>query len=365
VEPGEVTRSAVVARRALGVAIVFVAALLVVDFVDEPTTLVGGLVLGPFLAGAFAGPRAAAAVGGFAVLGALGTLFGSEELNYDTFVRLGVLLAGVVLSVFIATRRYSIETALREFRELAESAQLSILRPIPETVGHLHAGARYLAAVSEATMGGDFYDLIETPFGLRAVVGDVRGKGRVAVRLASGLLNRFRQAAEREPDLAAVVATMEAAMVRHGGAEDFATALVMQFTPGKVELLSCGHPAPFLLDGEGARPIELEPALPLGLGSEPVAATIPFEQGRLLVYTDGLIEARSKSGQFFSIQRHVPRLVSRPLGPALDELLAILRRHTGGRLQDDVAVLLVEPVREGDGHVAQARWRRLAQLRSH
>lgn len=327
--------------RAVVAALLLVTALLAVDITDQRVSLVGALVIGPFLAGAFAGPRAAAGVGAFAIAGSLVGLLWAGGLDYGEAVRFVALVGGSALSVVVAAERYDRERALRDLREFAEAAQLSILRPLPERVGHVAAGARYVAAVSEATMGGDFFELMETPFGVRGVVGDVRGKGRFAMRLAATVLNRFRQAAAEEPDLSAVVRAMEAAVRSHGADEDFATALVVEFTPGKVQVLSCGHHPPLLLQPDGARFLDVEPDLPLGLGTSPSPTVAPFEQGRLLCYTDGIVEARDTAGRFFPLLRHAGRLTHRPIHGSLDELLAALHRHTGARLHDDVAVLLV------------------------
>ena len=86
----------------------------------------------------------------------------------------------------------------------------------------------------------------------------------------------------------------------HGG---FATCVVVRLHPdGGLTLTSAGHPGPFLNDEE----IELSPALPLGLSLD-----VEFEErsarlrtgDRLLLYSDGLLEARDRKGELFGFER--------------------------------------------------------------
>ena len=107
----------------------------------------------------------------------------------------------------------------------------------------------------------------------------------------------------------------------------------------------CGHPPPFRLTAGG----ELEPlapavfATPLGLHPELHLSTFSVrDDDRLLFFTDGLLEARDRAGRSFSLDEHLQTLRQPGLQSAVDELLDQLRAHTRYRLEDDVAVLLVE-----------------------
>ena len=105
------------------------------------------------------------------------------------------------------------------------------------------------------------------------------------------------------------------------------------------------RPPPFRLTPGG----ELEPlasavfATPLGLHPDLHLSTFSVRTGdRLLFFTDGLLEARDRAGRFFSLGEHLQTLRRPGLQSAVDELLDQVRAHTRYRLDDDVAVLLVE-----------------------
>jgi hypothetical protein len=79
---------------------------------------------------------------------------------------------------------------------------------------------------------------------------------------------------------------------------------------------------------------------------------------RLVFYTDGLLEARDRAGRYFRLEDCLDALRRTDLEAAADELLDRLRAHTGRKLDDDVAVLLLEatspPARPEDESAAAA-----------
>jgi serine phosphatase RsbU (regulator of sigma subunit) len=82
---------------------------------------------------------------------------------------------------------------------------------------------------------------------------------------------------------------------------------------------------------------------PLGLGADPAVATVVLAPGdRLLLFTDGLIEARDATGRFVDVTRAVATLATGPLETVLARLLSELRGEVGGDLGDDLALLLAE-----------------------
>ncbi len=138
------------------------------------------------------------------------------------------------------------------------------------------------------------------------------------------------------------------------GEEEFVTALLVDVTdPDELRVVSAGHPGPQLVGRAGAVVLELPPGLPLGLGlgsqlSGYAEAIIPWRRGdRLLLYTDGLSEARDRSGEFLPVASLAPRMRTGSVEQAVDEIVAAAAAHVpGGKLDDDLAVVLIQNLTE-------------------
>jgi serine phosphatase RsbU (regulator of sigma subunit) len=206
-----------------------------------------------------------------------------------------------------------------------------------------------VAAEAEARIGGDLYEVIRTPFGVRLLLGDVCGKGLGAVETAADVLGVFREAARAEPDLAKVAGRLDSALARRPASEEFVTAVLVGVpeTPGPAIMVNCGHPPPLLCrDG---RISEVEPpadAPPLGLlglvGGSYRARSLTFDCGDLLLlYTDGVAEARDKADRFYPLAQRLAVLSHREPEALLDELLVDVRTYVGSGLTDDAALLAV------------------------
>ena len=202
--------------------------------------------------------------------GSLGTQDGYLELVNTAFA--AVLGVGVNLVVARHGRR------LARVRSVAEAAQRAVLPEPPRWVAGLEVAACYRAAQDEALIGGDAYALQDTPYGVRVLIADGRGKGLHAVGAVSVLLGAFREDAHREPDLAALADALERTLARESATlgeelrlEGFITALLVEFPPGEAvaRTLDCGHPGPYLL-GDGGPTVSrwdaADPGLPLGMG---------------------------------------------------------------------------------------------------
>ncbi|MEU9992943.1 PP2C family protein-serine/threonine phosphatase [Streptomyces sp. NPDC048045] len=307
------------------------------------------LAAGPALAATTNGPRGVLSVGFLAT--GLGGLLGSRHgvPGHELAAVLSALMAVTLASGLASALRDRRERVLAAVRSVAEAAQHALLQPVPEIVGPFRVAVRYSAAAAEARIGGDLYALVPTPHGIRLIVGDVRGKGLPAVGTAALVLGVFREAAYDEPDLLAVVDRIERSLARNLGADDFVTAVVAGYAEeGALEVVNCGHAPPLLISGSG-RVVAVEsdhPAPPLGLrallAEEPRLQRLPFAAGdQLLLYTDGVIEARDHAREFYPLAERVACHVSddpaRTLTGLHDELLA----HVGGRLHDDAALLLL------------------------
>ena len=310
-------------------------------------SLIVPLVFGPFVASALASVRDTAVVAASATVLAVvlgwpdGTLGSSVHA-----VRVASVAIGGCLAVWLAGQRVSREAKLRAVSHVAEVAQDAILHPLPSQLAGVRMAARYISASKEARIGGDFYDAILTKWGVRIMVGDVRGKGLEAVRLAAVLIGEFRSRAVSEPDLSAVAAAVDAAGSRVGelAGEDFATAVFVQMEEDVATIVRCGHPLPLLAYGHDVQPIATSPSLPLCLGTDGIAEQIPVRAGaRILLYSDGAVEARDAGGQWFDLEASFTRHAQEPeLASVLDAVLADLAGHCDGDIGDDVVFVVVE-----------------------
>jgi serine phosphatase RsbU (regulator of sigma subunit) len=308
------------------------------------------LSLGPALAPVALGPVRTALTGGLAIALCLllagygGAGFGLHSALAFTTIA-GVTVAGMVASA----ARQRKERELVDVRAVADVAQRVLLRQIPRRMGRAQIAVRYISAAAAARIGGDLYDVVEVTGTARMIVADVQGKGLAAVQTAAVVLAAFRESAYDAPGLSVIAEHIERSLNRQSQGEEFVTAIMAEITDDgtEIRLLNCGHPSPLLISGSLARLAEpLEPGLPLGLGhlapDERKEHTAPFGPGdRILFYTDGISEARDKSGAFYPVDRCGVLLGGPDPDAALDRLYDDVLRHADGPLHDDSAALLV------------------------
>ncbi|MEV5705248.1 PP2C family protein-serine/threonine phosphatase [Actinoallomurus sp. NPDC052274] len=307
------------------------------------------LALGPAFATLHYGARHTVLIGLIAftlcvVLAAYDNVLGQRQDNLTLASIIGVTSASVLAS----RRRQERERELATVRTVAEAAQRVLLRPVPRSAGPLRIAVNYTSAAAEARIGGDLYEVVITPFGVRILIGDVQGKGLEAVETAAGVLGAFREAAYDEADLPGVVKRLEKSLSRMLSGERFVTAALAQFGDAHVRLVNCGHPPPLIIGRTGdVRVAEPEdPSPPLGMtdliDAPPRPYLLPFSPGdQMLLYTDGVIEARNGAGQFYPLIDRAVLLRAAGAEEALSDLQADLIRHTGGPIADDAAMLLV------------------------
>jgi sigma-B regulation protein RsbU (phosphoserine phosphatase) len=266
-------------------------------------------------------------------------------------------MAGIVmdeLELRLASRRVvTQEQALREQAErMARSLQESLLPPrLPAIPGAALASLYEPAEAGE--VGGDFYDVFQTPGGAWAlVIGDVSGKGAEAAAVTALARHTIRTAFLTDAGPPEVLATLNRAMfvgLQSGIPRHFCTALVATIEPTRdgfrLTASSAGHPPPLLL--RGATPEELPAA-----GGPPVgwhgaaayasAATTLRPGDALVLYTDGLSEARRDGGQIGveGIASALAGPAGRP-APELAEQLAAMLGADGVEVRDDAAAVIL------------------------
>ncbi|MFF0570325.1 PP2C family protein-serine/threonine phosphatase [Streptomyces sp. NPDC004041] len=307
--------------------------------------------LGPAFAGLIGTWRRTALIGCVALLLCVG--LGLYDGLFDT--RRGYTamasVAGVTLAgVLAAGSRMRREAELAGVRSIAEVAQSVLQRPVPRHVGGLRVAVSYTSAVAESRIGGDLYEAVASPHGVRVIVGDVQGKGLAAVETAASVLGVFREAAYEEPDLAMVAARLERTVAREADGEKFVTAILAEIDTEQrsAVFLNCGHPPPMIVRKDGSVDFPRPPAyaLPLGLGMHggetPQPHRCEFTPGdRLLLYTDGVTEARGAHGDFYPLGERAGLLRTSDAGEGLEALRADVVRHANGPLHDDAAMVLL------------------------
>lgn len=215
----------------------------------------------------------------------------------------------------------------RERSETARALQGSLLPSRLPDVPGVEVGLRYLPA-GEADVGGDFYDIFDVAVGFRedsdelptgsawgVVIGDVCGKGAEAAALLALARYTVRAMAMRRECPSAILAGLNEAMLRQRRERDdhkFCTVVYMRLEtdteePGaRVTIARGGHPAPVLLKSDGSARGIGDPGRALGVFDDPglrqqEACLSPGDA--LVLYTDGVTEARSPDGAFFGEER--------------------------------------------------------------
>jgi hypothetical protein len=348
----------------------------------------------PMLAPLLAVPPALAGIGAATVRRPLGygvvSLLAAIAIAAKPTLHAGWLPGATIFTVAVITTVATVGTAvsvrqeqrIAEVSSVAEAAQRAVLRPPPPRLGPLGFDVVYVAAAAEAKVGGDLYEAVATStHGIRVIMGDVRGKGLGAVELATDVLGMFREQAHDACTLAELATRLDAGLGRGlGRHEEFVTALLVEIDQesGRTSIFNCGHPPPLLIqaardDATAMRVTSLEvpaPAPPLGLlalgdcsDAQLIHALQPNDQ--LLLYTDGVTEARDAKRAFYPLPERVGALAVKAAGTQaagkpllkpvpsvsgrqgqsrglLDLVRADLHKHVGAPLDDDAALLLVQ-----------------------
>lgn len=336
------------ARGTAGLVLLAVTAAAGAQYAAGPAVIpVAWLAVGPLLASLVLSPRVTAALAGWILLLAAGLDAGEPGRPGMLAWHLSVCLLLAAFAVINSALRTAAQRRLSQARAVARVAQSALLREVPEAVTAARLAARYVSAAAEARVGGDLLEVVPDAARPRWLIGDTRGKGLPAVRLASVAMTSFRDACARPGlDLPEIARIVDQSVTTAAGDEDFVTAVFAELDPeGWLQLVNCGHPPPLLLTADG-EPRALSPhayATPLGLHPGMQPTTFRVHAGdRLLFCTDGLLEARDRAGRYFRPEHCLDTLRDPDLQAAADGLLGRLAAHAGRRLDDDVALLLLE-----------------------
>ncbi|MET9077587.1 PP2C family protein-serine/threonine phosphatase [Streptomyces sp. NPDC004232] len=335
--------------------VLLIVVITVVDL-QTPTNVHLGpaLVIAPALTPSFAGPRTTAAIGALALAAQI--LIGVAHGGITTTNHVVQIITLAVLSVMVVV--YSVvrerrQAQLAQVRSVAEAAQHVLMWPLPEQIGPLRIASLYLAAEDEAQIGGDLYAVTQYEGGVRVMIGDVRGKGLAAIGEAALLLGSFRESAHRHIPLPELAGLLDQSITRYAAdlepleeaGERFATALLVEIPDRDplTRMTSCGHPPPLLLSpGSAVSVPSLHPSPPLGVhgGAEHTLDVFSFEPGdTLLLYTDGVVEARDVRGLFYPLTERAAHWTEDSPEALMHHVRRDLLTHVGGRLDDDAALI--------------------------
>lgn len=262
----------------------------------------------------------------------------------------------------LATRFRQMQIGLKRLQQLAlqdlelqiaSTIQQNLLqRTLPSTPGaHIHPMQRQANLV-----GGDWYNVDVEGRTLSLVVGDASGKGIAAAMMATLALAALRAERTRGASPTEVIAAANRTLREASDAESFTTLIyaTMQLDSGETRWMNMGHHAPFVIragtEGGGPRGYFLEGPQNRALGwfDEPGTShsTVELRSGdRLLLFTDGFLEAKSPIGEVFGQHRFaeaMQRLAALPPDALVEGLTAEVERFAAGKLDDDLTMLVVE-----------------------
>jgi serine phosphatase RsbU (regulator of sigma subunit) len=202
--------------------------------------------------------------------------------------------------------------------------------------------------------GGDAFDYAVNGHRVHLAVLDGMGHGLEAAGLATFAVAAYRHSRRLGLALTETYAAMDAAIGSQFDGSRFVTAVLaeLDLRTGALLCLCAGHPPPFLIrQGRVNKPLEVTPATPLGVPSPPDDVSVAEEHlepgDSLLLFTDGLTEARQPGGAFLTeagLADFVTReaAAQRPAPETLRRLRRAILTHQDGVLQDDATAMLVD-----------------------
>ncbi|HEV3472822.1 MAG TPA: SpoIIE family protein phosphatase [Actinomycetota bacterium] len=239
--------------------------------------------------------------------------------------------------------------------EIASSIQQNLLQRSIPTI----AGVTLVPHQRQANLvGGDWYDVDVQGSALTVAVGDASGKGIAAALMATVTLSALRAERGFGSEPVRVVERANRALKDATDADSFTTLIyaTLDTASGRLSWLNMGHPAPFLLrarpadqdDGAHGYYLEGPRNRVLGWFDHPgfELNDVLLEPGdRVMLFTDGFLEAKSPEGEVFGEHRMAEALTRfGPLDPnsVAGELIRAVETHAAGKLDDDLTVLVIE-----------------------
>jgi sigma-B regulation protein RsbU (phosphoserine phosphatase) len=286
----------------------------------------------------------------FAALALFDNTRGALSFRFPTIEPIGFAVFLASLGYVAGRRSLQRDHELSEIQkelEVAKRIQLSILPADFPATPHFRVAARYVPMTSVA---GDFYDYVVTDqkqAGL--LIADVSGHGVPAALIASMVKLAAASQREHAAEPGKFLGAMNAALC--GNTQNqFVTAAYahLDSAAGELRYSAAGHPPMLLARGDSVTEVE-ENGLMLAAFdfATYTVRSLPLRQGdRVVLYTDGIIEAADGSDEFFGRKRLADLLAQSALlspGEVADRILSSVRRWTV-RQDDDFTVIVCDYV---------------------
>ena len=271
-----------------------------------------------------------------------GTPFSNEDL---------AVLGGVALQAGVAYHNAFMHQRLLRQQRLEQDLRFArqVQRSFLPTEAPAPTGYRFGRSYNPVfQVGGDFYDFIPLQDErIGVLIADVSGKGVSAALLMARLTSDLRYYAIAERSPAAVLAHTNTALINRMQDNMFATVLymVLDLKAHRLTLSNAGHIPPLLRRAATGEVLELDDATNLALGVLPdaiydeMALDLEPDDG-ILLCTDGVVEARNKTGDEFGFDRLARTMTTAPPSRMLDTVLKEIRRFTRSAPQyDDITMV--------------------------
>jgi Stage II sporulation protein E (SpoIIE) len=238
---------------------------------------------------------------------------------------------------------------------LAAEMQWSLLPPLAFACEQVTVAGALEPAYEVA---GDSVDYAVDAGYARFAVFDGMGHGLRSAQLATLTVAAYRNARRAGKSLTDTAHSIDTAVGAAFRGEAFTTAVIAELDTdtGMLRWVNAGHPEPLLLrEGRLVKSLRTDPILPFGLVEDIGGADVPVVVGseqlepgdRVLLYTDGVTEARSPQGDYFGVERLTDLLARNLAGglPTPETLRRVVRsllQHHESQLEDDATMLLAE-----------------------
>jgi Stage II sporulation protein E (SpoIIE) len=272
------------------------------------------------------------------------------DASTETIERVELLGVFAGLVVAAAARVSDVPYVRRQGREmsLAAGMQWDLLPPLnTRTPGATIAGLLEPAY----DIAGDAFDYAIGGDALDFAIIDGMGHGIASTLLTGLAVGAYRHARRNGASILDMHNAIDQALTSNYDDDSFATGIVgrLAFGTGRLEWSCAGHPPPLQLRGRKVvAELTNEPVLPFGLRGRPELSVADLEPGdAVLLYTDGVTEARAANGELFGLDRLTDLLEQeaaseRPAEEMLRRLVHALLDHQPEGLRDDATLLLVQ-----------------------